>query len=183
MAEAFARHGTWVLRSVDAWDENSYVQSGRAKPGDFGQSLENIADVCSMFKEAGADHVKTSGAVVGNNAASLLYDDNFEVLNHYHDLDTWFYKTYTTCPFLQFLMVIFANQTFYTCQDKAYTEDGILGSISRQAFNDFWFSPESEKSLYGFNTSELLGHHCVSHAKGLAITDVLSLDPNHGTFV
>lgn len=229
MAEAFAEYGTWVRISVDAWDDNSYVEFRGAKPNSFSKLLDNmrafvatdtkcvlgvslivgksnyrqIADICRQFKDVGVNHVKISGVVVGNDVientayhaeikdevakqidvASSLPDDHFDILNHYHDLDTRFDKPYSNCPFLQFLTIIGADQTVYTCQDKAYTDDGKLGSIVDRRFKDFWFSPENKKKLYEFDPSVLCAHHCVSHTKNLAITDILSLDPNHGVFV
>jgi len=229
MAEAFARHGTWVRISVDAWDDASYQKQRGARVGDFGKLIDNIraftatgtkcvlgisfiigqenhtrvAEIAALFKDAGVNHIKMSGAIVsndvaGNNAyhagikdevarqidrAMGLADERFHVLNHYHDLDDRFQKTYSICPFLQFLTIIGADQTVYTCQDKAYTADGILGSIKHRRFKDFWFSDENRERLYGFDPSKLCGHHCVAHAKNQAIMESLSLDPDHGVFV
>lgn len=229
VAEALARHATWVRISIDAWDDDSYVKSRGARPGEFTRLLENmrafvatgtsctlgvsliigennhdrIVDVCRILKDVGVNHVKLSGAVVGNTGADnnayhrrfaetanvqisqalKLCDDRFQVINHYHELEERFDKSYTTCPFLQFLTVIGADQTVYTCQDKAYTRDGVLGSIRDRSFKDFWFSEENRAKLRGFDPSRLCGHHCVSHAKNLAILDYLSLDPEHGAFV
>ncbi|ARJ66512.1 radical SAM protein [Magnetospirillum sp. ME-1] len=229
MAEAFAKHGTWVRISVDAWDDASYVKSRGAKPGEFGKLLDNIkaftdtgtkcvlgisfivgqenhtrlAEIAQLFKQAGANHVKMSGAIVsnevaGNNAyhagikdevarqiaqAQALNDDTFHVLNHYHDLDERFQKDYHICPFLQFLTVIGADLQVYTCQDKAYTVEGTLGSIENRRFKDYWLSEENRSRVFGFDPSKLCGHHCVSHAKNVEIMEYLSLDPEHGVFV
>ena len=229
VADAFARHGTWVRISLDAWDNTSYVKSRGAKSGDFSRLIDNIRaftdrdthcvlgvslivgqdnhthifDVCSLLKDCGVNHVKVSGAVVSNNAAgnnayhlsikaevahqitlaNALCDEHFTVLNHYHDLEDRFEKTYHTCPFLQFLTVIGADQTVYTCQDKAYTESGRMGSIADRTFKDFWFSPENQAFLNNFDPSVQCGHHCVSHSKNLAIHEYLSLDQEHSYFV
>lgn len=229
MADAFADHGTWVRISLDAWDDDSYVRSRGARTGDFPRLLENIraftarstrcvlgislivghdnhhriAELCAVLKDAGVNHVKISGAVVGNDAATnnayhavikdavaaqidtarRLEDGRFSILNHYHDLDERFAKDYTSCPFLMFLTVIGADQSVYTCQDKAYTAAGLLGSIRDRSFRDFWFSPENRDRLFGFDPSSSCAHHCVAHGKNLAIREVLSIDPEHGVFV
>ena len=229
VADAFARHGTWVRISLDAWDNPSYVKSRGAKSGDFLRLIDNISaftardthcvlgvslivgqdnhthifDVCSLLKDCGVNHVKVSGAVVSNNAAgnnayhlsikaevahqlalaNALCNEHFTVLNHYHDLEDRFEKTYHTCPFLQFLTVIGADQTVYTCQDKAYTESGRMGSIADRTFKDFWFSAENQAFLNNFDPSVQCGHHCVSHSKNLAIHEYLSLDQEHSYFV
>ncbi|MDR3516841.1 MAG: radical SAM protein [Azospirillaceae bacterium] len=162
-----------------------------------------IRDFCAMMKDIGVNHVKLSGVVVGNDgatnkayhrnisavvteqirAASDLNDANFSVIDHYHELDELFAKSYTTCPFLQFLTVIGADCAVYTCQDKAYTQAGLLGSIRDRSFKEFWFSEENRQKLYGLDPSVSCQHHCVAHAKNLAITDILALDQDHAVFV
>lgn len=229
MAEAFARHGTWVRISLDAWDDDSYSRSRGARPGEFSRLMENIraftalgspcvlgvsfivdqnnanhiAAMCLKLKEAGVNHVKVSGAIVDNDipantayhlsirdrvaseitAAKQLEDAHFTVLDHYHDITDRFAKDYTSCPFLQFLTVIGADCNVYTCQDKAYTASGTLGSIAERSFRDFWFSEENRERLYTFDPSRSCHHHCVTHTKNLAILDLLSQDPDHSYFV
>jgi MoaA/NifB/PqqE/SkfB family radical SAM enzyme len=229
VADAFARHGTWVRVSLDAWDDASYVKSRGAKPHDFSRLMENIqaftsrdtrcvlgvsfvvghdnhrhiAKVCSLLKDVGVNHVKVSGVVVNNDAAGnntyhdeiktevarqislaqSLADTSFTLLNHYHDLEDRFEKHYHSCPFLQFLTVIGADQCVYTCQDKAYTESGRMGSIANRSFKELWFSKENQHFLKSFDPSVKCGHHCVSHAKNLAIHEYLSLDKEHALFV
>lgn len=229
VADAFARHGTWIRISLDAWDNPSYVKSRGAKDNDFSRLIDNIRaftardtkcvlgvslivgrdnyqhilEVCSLFKDCGANHVKVSGAVVSNDAvgnntyhlpiktevasqigaAKELGDSHFSVFDHYHDLEDRFEKTYHTCPSLQFLTVVGADQYVYTCQDKAYTELGRMGSIADRTFNNFWFSAENQQFLKTFNPAAQCAHHCVSHAKNLAIHEYLSLDQEHSYFV
>ncbi|MBF0154405.1 MAG: radical SAM protein [Magnetococcales bacterium] len=229
MAEVFARHGTWVRVSIDAWDDASYARARGIAEGEFTRVCANmrafaelrsrcvlgisfivtqdnhqhILEACRIFKELGVNHVKFSGAVVANegaannayhrpimaatseqiHAAKALNDSHFTVIDHYHELEERFDKSYTRCPFLQYLTVIGADATVYTCQDKAYTQAGLLGSIRERSFKEFWFSEENRQRLYGFNPAEKCRHHCVSHSKNLAILDVLAIDPEHGYFV
>ncbi len=229
IADAFAKHGTWVRISIDAWDDESYVKSRGAKENDFSKLMENIkaftaretkcvlgvsfivgqenckhiAEVCTLLKECGVDHVKISGAVVSNDAAGnnsyhssiknevakqisaaqMIESERFKILNYYHDLEERFEKKYNTCPFLQLLTVVGADQYVYTCQDKAYTESGKMGSIVDRSFKDYWFSDESQIFLSHFDPSVKCGHHCVSHAKNVAIHEYLSIDQEHGYFV
>ena len=229
VADAFAKHGTWVRISIDAWDDESYVKSRGAKSNDFSKLIKNIkeftnrntqcvlgislivgkdnhnhiTEVCALLKECGVDHVKISGAVVSNDAAgnnafhSSIKDEvarqileakklenrDFKILNHYHDLEERFKKNYSTCPFLQFLTVVGADQCIYTCQDKAYTETGKMGSIEGITFKEFWFSEENKTFLNNFNPSVKCNHHCVSHSKNIALHEYLSIDQEHGYFV
>jgi len=229
VAEAFAEHGTWIRISVDGWDDASYSASRGIADGNFTKLLRNmknfssmksscvmgisfiigkdnhnhIYDACVQLKEAGADHVKLSAAVVDNEVEAnnayhrkfqdvvlaeiertqALQDNNFAVVNHYHEMEDRFAKSYTSCPFLQFLTVIGADSNVYTCQDKAFTQAGLLGSIKDRSFKDFWFSDEARERLYALDPSKSCNHHCVAHAKNLAIIDQLTLDPDHAVFV
>ena len=229
VADAFAKYGSWIRISIDAWDNESYVKSRGAKESDFTKLIENIkaftarnspcvlgislivgdnnynhiTEVCALLKRCGVDHVKISGAVVSNDAtgnnsyhktikdevakqiseSKNLENKKFKILNHYHDLEERFEKSYHTCPFLQFLTVIGADQEVYTCQDKAYTSSGKMGFIADRSFKEFWFSEENQEFLRTFDPSKKCGHHCVSHSKNLAMHEYLSIDQEHGYFV
>jgi len=229
MADAFARHGTWLRVSLDAWDDDSYVASRGAPAGAFTKLIANlrafaardtacvlgislivgkanharIADLCARLKDAGVNHVKISGAVVSNDvgqnnlyhariaeetarqiaAAKSLDDHRFTIVDHYHELEGRFDKDYHSCPFLQFLTVIGADSRVYSCQDKAYTEGGLLGSIAERSFKEFWYSPENHTRLYGIDPSRSCRHHCVAHQKNVVLSEFLSTDTDHARFV
>jgi MoaA/NifB/PqqE/SkfB family radical SAM enzyme len=163
----------------------------------------SIADFCRIAKASGAAHVKLSACVVSNDAAAnnryheplgaivreqiaaarALESAGFEILDHYHALPERFERPYAVCPMLEYLTVIGADCTVYTCQDKAYTESGTLGSIAGRRFRDFWFAPENQARIRGWNAAENCRHHCVSHAKNLLLTEFRALDPEHAVFV
>jgi Fe-coproporphyrin III synthase len=229
MAQAFAKYGTWVRISIDAWDDTSYSKARGVKAKAFSEVVKNMQDfsalkskcvlgvsfivtpenyqhlmeACTIFKEAGVNHVKLSGVVVANEGsrnnqyhaeimekvsiqiakAQSLNDENFTIINHYHELEERFDKNYTTCPFLQFLTVIGADCNVYSCQDKAYTKGGQLGSCKEQSFKKFWFSAQNQKRIFALDPSRECSHHCVAHGKNLAIRDFINIDPDHGQFV
>lgn len=167
------------------------------------RNAAHLYDVCKLFHDLGVNHVKLSGVVVGNSVAENnayharigglvseqiarareLTDDSFTVIDHYHGLDELFVKPYQTCPILNFLTVIGADCRVYTCQDKAYTDLGCLGSIDERSFAEFWFSDENQETLRCFNPAERCAHHCVAHRKNLALTELLTTDPAHAAFV
>jgi sulfatase maturation enzyme AslB (radical SAM superfamily) len=105
------------------------------------------------------------------------------VINKFHDFDDKFEKKYNTCPFINFLNVIAADLNVYTCQDKAYTESGTLGSISDISLNELWASETYRANMTGINPSRDCLHHCVSHGKNLALHDYLTTDKHHLEFV
>ncbi|WP_130472700.1 radical SAM protein [Candidatus Magnetaquicoccus inordinatus] len=167
------------------------------------ENYQHIVQASQLFKELGVNHVKFSGVVVANSgsanreyhqsimretsaqiaAAQSLNDAHFTVIDLYHELDERFEKSYTQCPFLQFLTVIGADACVYTCQDKAYTEAGLLGNIRDRSFKEFWFSAENRQKLFQFNPAIQCRHHCVTHSKNLALLELLAIDPEHGCFV
>jgi len=229
MADAFAAHGTWLRISVDGWDDESYRKSRGLRGDAFSRLLANmrnfadrrsrctlgisfiitsenharVFEVCDLFKQAGAAHVKLSGVVIANDLAANnryhrdimpavtgqiararteLEDDGFAIVDHYH-LEESFQKSYTICPFMQFLVVIGADQCVYSCQDKAYTDGGRLGSFAGGSFKEFWFSEQNRKRVWGLDPSVQCNHHCVANRKNETIMKYLSVDSEHGLFV
>ena len=229
MAEAFARYGSWVRVSLDAWDDASYARQRGLREGAFSQLMTNleafagrsspcvlgasfivgrenhahIHEVCARLKQSGVAHVKIAAAVVANDGvennsyhaairaavaeqiarAQELADEGFSVIDHYHEAEERFDKSYRLCGFMHFLTVIGADQAVYSCQDRAYTEGGRIGSIAERSFRDLWFAPETREYLWNFDPSRSCRHHCVAHAKNEAIAELLSIDPDHAGFV
>lgn len=226
---ALAKHATWVRISIDSWDEKSYSESRKIKHGSFAKLLDNIKnflatgtsctlgisfivseknyehlyEACSIFKKAGVDHIKISGAVISNSGkenniyhnkirdqvneeierATGLNDSSFTIINHYHELEERFDKTYNSCPFLNYLTVIGADSKVYTCQDKAFNKTGELGSIAETSFKEFWHSKDCQKAIHSINPSKDCNHHCVAHEKNLVLHDILSVNKDHVCFV
>jgi MoaA/NifB/PqqE/SkfB family radical SAM enzyme len=164
----------------------------------------HIHTLATRLKQAGVSHVKISPCIISNSGvennayhapfydtvrrevnrtARDLNSDTFAVVDHYHQLEECFDKDYDSCPFARFLTVIGADLKVYTCQDKAYTETGILGSIADRSFRDFWFSDENRKALAAINPREHCAHHCVAESKNRLLHDILSLDRDHAPFV
>lgn len=229
VADAFARHGSWIRVSIDGWDDESYQAYRDVKPGAFEGVLENlrafagrgsacvlgasiivdernaahIAELSAKLKDCGVSHAKIAPCIVSNDgaennryhaafrdiverqidAARALDDEGFRIVNHYHEMETRFDKPYESCPFASLLTVIGADCTVYTCQDKAYTEGGRLGSIADRRFRDFWYAPETREALTRLNPAAHCRHHCVADAKNRLLTDLQSLDPAHMAFV
>ncbi len=84
---------------------------------------------------------------------------------------------------MEYLTIIGADCAVYTCQDKAYTAGGKLGSIKDRRFRDFWFSEENAAKVRGWNAVANCTHHCTSHSKNLLLTEFRALEPDHACFV
>jgi hypothetical protein len=81
------------------------------------------------------------------------------------------------------LTVIGADLNVYTCQDKAYTTGGLLGSIKGRSFRDLWLGDELRQRLRALDPAKDCRHHCVAHGKNLMLLDYLSADEEHLDFV
>ncbi|MFO1081597.1 MAG: radical SAM protein [Reyranellaceae bacterium] len=229
VAEAFARHGTWLRVSIDGWDGPSYARSRRVGEDAFESMLGNLADfarrgsACALgasvivdesnaphlfelsrrLKEAGVGHVKLAPCIVRDSGRENdtyhariadtvhaeiarirgLEDGHFKVNDHYHALGDRFDRSERRCAMAYLLTIIGADLDVYTCQDKAYTPGGRLGSIRDRSFRDFWRSPETAAALAAIDPSVQCRHHCVSSSKNELLAEFLTLDPEHAAFV
>ena len=163
----------------------------------------HIYELAARLRDCGVRHAKVSPCIVSNGGAEnnayhrrfrervraelerarALCDHGFQIVDHYHDLAERFEKSYRSCPFVRLLTVIGADCMVYSCQDKAYTKPGKLGSIRERRFREFWFSEDNRQALTAINPADLCRHHCVADAKNRLIHDYLSLDPEHLGFV
>ena len=101
VADAFAKHGTWIRISLDGWDDASFSRARGCRDGEFTRVVNNIRaftqqdtsctigisyiitkenyqhthEMCALFKEIGTNHVKLSGAIIS---------DDGKVSNNYH---------------------------------------------------------------------------------------------------
>jgi len=192
-----------VLSNIQAFNEKwvkcilgiSFVVTKENSP--------HIFEFCKRAKEIGVRTVKISGCVVSNDgdenaeyhreifatvrsqiAMSLsLASDQFQVLDHYHEQMRSFEKPYRSCPILSLLTVIGADCKVYSCQDKAYTDAGSLGSIKDRSFQEFWYSQEAIEARSRINPQTSCQHHCVAHRKNLLLTEVFDIDPDHAAFI
>ncbi|MBT3991977.1 MAG: radical SAM protein [Rhodospirillaceae bacterium] len=167
------------------------------------KNCHHIFDACQLFKDIGVAHVKLSAAFVANElhdntryhqrtaqvataqieTAQTLNSEKFRIVNHYHEMERRFDKPYQTCPFMQFLTVIGADCSVYTCQDKAYTNDGYLGSIADRRLSDVWYSDNLRDRIFGLNPQKTCNHHCVAHQKNIILHEMQSVDQAHQPFV
>lgn len=167
------------------------------------KNFEHIFEFATLMKQAGVDHISFSGCVVSNSGrenneyhekikketreqihrAKLLENSDFRIVDNYHDLEERFDKQYEWCPFMQFQTVIGADCKVYTCHDKAYTDEGLLGSIQNIGFKEFWFSEENRKKMQALNPQIHCNHHCVADKRNKLILDYLNIDKKHMEFV
>jgi len=167
------------------------------------ENASHIYELINKLKNVGVKSVKVSPCVVSNKgiennhyhkpifdqvrvevdkALSDLSEQEFEIFDAYHELDSKFEKDYNWCPFLQVLPVIGADLNIYPCQDKAYNLDtGVIGSIKNTSFKEFWFSDKNK--FFKIDPSQHCNHHCVANSKNKNILEYLNADKDHLCFV
>ena len=164
------------------------------------KNASRVEETVRRLWDLGVDSVKVSPCVVSNNGRennayhepiyrqvrqqieSLMQTKaSLEVFDAYHGLDDKFDKSYTWCPFLQLLCVIGADLGVYACQDKAYSQGGMLGSIKNQRFSEFW--NDGKEKFYSINPRRDCSHHCVANRKNKLLCEFLAADFEHRFFV
>ena len=62
-----------------------------------------------------------------------------------------------------------------SCQDKAYTNKGLLGSLKEQGFDEFW--NDGRGKFNNINPAGYCRHHYVAKHKNQMLQEYLSTDP------
>lgn len=166
------------------------------------KNARHVYDTVCLLRGIGVNNVKVSPCIISNDAQkNLAYhqsifslvrkqveqliskspSDSFELFDAYHEFDTKFDKDYEWCPYLQLLCVIGADLNVYSCQDKAYTDSGLLGTIQHQRFAEFWIS--GREKFFRINPSHGCRHHCTANRKNLMLHEYLQTHPDHQAFI
>jgi MoaA/NifB/PqqE/SkfB family radical SAM enzyme len=166
------------------------------------ENASHVYDAVSALLDAGVRNVKISPCIISNDGrennryhqtifttvraqirrlSESLTDFSKHVYDAYHELDEKFEKQYHWCPYLQILPVIGADCRVYSCQDKAYTKAGQIGTIRERSFREFW---ENAGHIFqNIDPSRDCSHHCVANAKNILVHEYLDADPDHLVFV
>ncbi|MCF7916158.1 MAG: radical SAM protein [Candidatus Omnitrophica bacterium] len=171
------------------------------------ENYKNLYKFLKLMKGLGVNHVKISEAIVSTGKetnkkyySSLLKSvkaqiakgiidlsgNRFSIIDKFDDFNKkndCYQKQYNRCPFIQCLTVIGADMNLYTCQDKAYTKAGKLGSLKGKSFKKLWFSEKVKKRFFELNPSKDCTHHCTQHNKNLMLLNYFGLDEEHLEFV
>lgn len=103
-----------------------------------------------------------------------LSDKNFKVYDSYKMDEYEQERTYSKCHIMQITPVVAADGNVYTCHNKAYDQDGLIGSIKNQKFSEMWFSSETRCIFDNFSPIKHCSHHqCTNNKKNILIDKVL----------
>jgi len=159
-------------------------------------NCNNLVEFSKLMKESGVDNVRFSPMWIPEfteyhkslkeivesqlEEASKFVDSTFTVNSTYNISSKSHSKvrSYEKCYINQIVPVLGADMNIYTCHNKAYDEEGVIGSIANQNFKDMWFSKETKLFFDKFNAKHRCQHQCSSDNKNIILNNYLqsSLD-------
>lgn len=107
-------------------------------------------------------------------AREELNDKNFTVYDSY-DIEFQAQKRpVSRCYMMQITPVVAADGNVYSCHNKAYDKEGLIGSIKDKKFSEMWFSPEAKRVFNKLNPIKLCSNHqCAGDKKNILINELL----------
>jgi len=102
------------------------------------------------------------------------YSNKMTIYDSYKIKEDVSNRTYNRCYSQQIVPVIGADCNIYTCHNKAYSEEGKIGSIKNCKFRDIWFSEKTKFHFNTFNPTLLCKHQCANDKKNIFINELIN---------
>ena len=109
----------------------------------------------------------------GLSKIRTLYGDKIDIYDSYNISGITNKRTYSKCYFQQVVPVIGADLNVYSCHNKAYSKDGVIGSIKDRSFSDLWFSNKVREHFNTFNPVEHCNHQCANDKKNIFLHELI----------
>ena len=155
-------------------------------------NINTLVEAATLFKEAGVDNIRFSPVWYPNffRYHKSISKKFFETLPRLRKLENKKFKIfesftkeysggadnvrhYKTCPMMQILPVIAADQCVYTCHNKAYDPLGRIGSIKHRAFRTLWYDKKTADFFRKFKPNKWCKHQCTNDAKNKIINEMM----------
>jgi MoaA/NifB/PqqE/SkfB family radical SAM enzyme len=168
------------------------------------QNADQIYDLCRLVKELGVDNIKLSPLLVKADEAEYhetikesvseqifrakeeLETEGFTVVDKYTNdlaLDENFRKSYHKCVIQEVFAVIAADSKVYRCHQRAYTKAGEIGDLSKQSFQEIWYSPEVIDNVRSFDPCRECRFRCAFDERNILLNDFFDMDTEHINFI
>lgn len=108
-----------------------------------------------------------------NIARNKFESDIFKIYDSYVITEEVTQRKYKKCFIQQTIPVIGADYKVYTCHNKAYDDDGIIGDISEQSFKEMWNSEQTKEFFDKFDASHSCNHQCANDNKNIFINEMV----------
>ena len=152
-----------------------------------------VYNAVRFFKNLGVNHIKITPCWMPNfleyhepfkdsvkvqieKAREDFQDENFRVYDTYKndfEIGGLNERPCSKCYMMQVKPVVAADCVVYSCQDKAYNEQGIIGSLKNTSFKELWFSDKAKEKFDNFNPKINCRHHCTGDARNAAIEKMM----------
>lgn len=153
-----------------------------------------VYDAAKYFKEMGFNHIKFSPLFTPrgfekyheefkekvieqlNRAMVEVADDKFHIYTTYENdfkLSGVTKRDYDRCFMIECLVVVGADSNVYTCQDKAYSDGGRLGTIKDKTFKELWYDSGFIERIKNFNPRKSCNHHCAKDGRNITIGEIM----------
>jgi len=155
------------------------------------ENVDNIHEMTKLLKEIGINNIRYFPVQVDNyveyhrnitkevsyilECTKKFYENSeFKIYDGYKIEPESFKRPYNRCYIMQTIPVIGADSFVYNCHNKAYSTDGIIGSIKNQSFKQLWFSEETKKHFDKFNPQICCKCFCANDNKNIFIHELLN---------
>ncbi|VVB78753.1 Coenzyme PQQ synthesis protein E [uncultured archaeon] len=166
------------------------------------KNAEHVYDSVKFFRELGVDHMKITPMhvpgkffeyhkpfkenVIGQIKRAKQDFSDFTIHDTYEadfNLTETNERKYDRCYVMQTIPVIAADSKVYFCHDKAYSENGVLGSISDKSFKELWFSKEAYEKFMNFDPRQGCRNHCANDQRNVWINEMIESKGDHVNFI
>ena len=119
-------------------------------------------------------------------AKKEFQNKTFQIIDKYDGdagLEEQYQKSYHRCLIQEFFTVIGADCRVYYCHQRAYTQDGDIGSLQKQSFKDLWYAEDTIKKVKELDACKKCNFRCVFDERNELLNNLLSIDKNHINFI
>jgi MoaA/NifB/PqqE/SkfB family radical SAM enzyme len=102
------------------------------------------------------------------------YKSDIDIYHSYRIAEKAAKRTYSKCYFQQVVPVIGADLNVYNCHNKAYSPDGMIGSIKDQKFSELWYSEATAKHFKNYDAKEHCKYECANDKKNIFIHELIN---------
>lgn len=108
-----------------------------------------------------------------HRAKTELEDEKFKIYHSYFINREAGCRDYSKCFFMQIVPSIGADGNVYSCHNKSYTKDGLIGTITDKSFKQMWFSDSTRLFFDNFDPREKCRCQCANDKKNIFIHNLM----------
>lgn len=164
----------------------------------------SVYEICKILSAIGVDNVKFSPLMVKGampeyhmqirkcieeqlvKAKSNFQNEHFTIIDKYTNDDSFqkdFEKKCDRCYIKEIFTVIGADCKVYYCHQRAYTEQGTIGSLEKQSFKELWFSDETTEKFRKMIPREECNFRCAFEERNELLDALVNIDKRHINFI